>query len=103
MLMNSLRWFAWIACATIYVPVSAFCGDNSVPLLQTSDLRAAPSGGFQGATGDVSGAIHYPDEILAYPIADTPENEPLLDAWKGSHRFFVVPFELSIAPAPGRT
>jgi hypothetical protein len=74
---------------------------KSVPLLLPEDVRAAgPS--YQGVTGDASGAIHYPDEILAYPVPETKENKDLFDAWKTSHRFFVVPLEISIAPAPGK-
>jgi hypothetical protein len=75
----------------------------SVPLLLTDDVRAAAGAAFQGVTGDASGAIHYPDQILAYPVAETNENKSLLDSWKSSHRFFVIPLELSIAPTPGRT
>jgi hypothetical protein len=76
--------------------------NTSVPLLLMDDVRAAAGAAYQGVTGDASGAIHYPDEILAYPVAETTENKSLLDAWKASHRFFVIPLELSIAPAPGR-
>lgn len=91
----------WIALAFVFLALPAHAGDASVPLLLTNDLKAA-SLGLQGVSGDASGAIHYPDEILAYPVSQTDENKPLLEAWKASHQFFVVPFELSIAPAPNR-
>jgi hypothetical protein len=103
MRMVSRNWSALIACGIVCASVPALGREASVPLLLTSDLRAAASAGYQGATGDASGAIHYPDQILAYPIAETTENKPLLDAWKNSHRFFAVPFELSLAPAPNQT
>ncbi|WP_398472145.1 hypothetical protein [Tardiphaga sp.] len=83
--------------------VQTYAADANVPLLEADDLRAAPTTGLQGVNGGATGAIHYPDEILAYPIAETPENKSLLQAWKASHRFFVIPFELSIAPGPSQT
>ena len=72
---------------------------KSTPLLLPADVRAAGAG-FQGVVGDASGAIHYPDEILAFPVMQAEDNKNLLEAWKASHRFFVVPLEISIAPAP---
>jgi hypothetical protein len=102
MLTRRTSPFFWIVCLVLFAPTAALSAEASVPLLQTGDLRTAPGGGFQGATGDATGAIHYPDEILAYPVDETPDNKPLLEAWKVSHRFFIIPFELSIAPAPGQ-
>lgn len=101
--MTSRNWPALVGCAIFCASAPASAGEASVPLLQTGDLQAAASTGYQGATGDASGAIHYPDQILAYPIAETGDNKSLLDAWTKSHRFFVVPFELSLAPAPRQT
>src|SRR5258707_3799122 len=95
-----LSWSALVCFWITTVPASAQ-KTETVPLLLPEDVRSAgPS--FQGAVGDASGAIHYPDEILAYPVPQTDDNKGLLEAWKASHRFFVIPVEVSIAPAPGR-
>ena len=88
---------------SLLTTVPAYAADKSVALLLATDVRSAASSGLLGASGDASGAIHYPDQSLAYPISETPENKPLLDAWKTSHRFFVVPLEISLAPKSGLT
>jgi hypothetical protein len=75
---------------------------QSAPLLQATDIQAAAAPQvFQGVTGDASGAVHYPDQALAFPLARTAENSQLLDAWHKSHNFFVVPIDIAIAPTPG--
>jgi hypothetical protein len=93
----------WLALACLCITAFPVKAEEiaSVPLLLPEDVRA-PSQSFQGVVGDASGAIHYPDQILAYPVPQTDDNKGLLEAWKDSHRFFVVPIEVSIAPAPGR-
>ncbi len=75
---------------------------KSIPLLDTGDITK-PGVGYQAATGNASGSIHYSDEVLAYPIVETADNRALVEAWRSSHRFFVVPVEISISPAPGLT
>lgn len=75
---------------------------QSAPLLQPLDIQAAAAPQvFQGVAGDTSGAIHYPDQVLAYPLTQTDANRDLVEAWRKSHAFFVIPVDIAVAPAPG--
>jgi len=75
---------------------------QSVPLLLPADIQAAAAPSvFQGVQSGPSGAIHYADEVLAFPVKPNPANSDLLETWQRSHDFYVVPLNIGIAPAEG--
>jgi hypothetical protein len=75
---------------------------QSTPLLLPADIQAAAAPKvFQGVQSGPSGAVHYSDEVLAFPVKPNPNNSDLLVTWQKSHRFFVVPIDIGIAPAEG--
>ncbi len=75
---------------------------QSVPLLLPADIQlaAAPQVFQQVSTGE-SGAIHYQDVVLAFPVKANTDNSELVSTWQKSHDFFIVPLNIGVAPAQG--
>jgi hypothetical protein len=66
------------------------------------DVKRSGATGTQGVTGDELGSLHYPDQIMAFPVRETDDNKDLLTSWAATHKFFVVPINIAVQPAKDR-
>lgn len=77
--------------------------ERTAPLLTLSDLSDAGKGITQGATTTSSGAILYPEQILAVdiPSSGSGDGDARIAAWRANYRFLVVPLDIAIQANPG--
>jgi hypothetical protein len=102
--MRSITYFAAILAAglTILAATEALAEAKRTLLLGPDDVKRGAVAGTEGVVGDDSGSVHYPDQILAFPVPQTDENKSLIEAWKQTHKFFVVPINIGIEPSSGK-
>jgi hypothetical protein len=77
----------------------ALAADQTALMLLPGDVRRGASAGTQGVIDNDSGSLHYPDQIMAYPVRQTDENKELLTSWIETHKFFVVPLNIAVNAA----